>query len=460
MRSSCAIDFKPAVPTGFAQDLIWRRPQPHRLSRRLHESRLHIGRVFRSTHIYTVVWMTAHSIPGKGGLSPRSEAKRCKKHYIVRDRNYGWLCVLCGSSKFDYEDLEYSPCFPFCVADTPAKPAKPCPKPAPVNTAKTDAETAQQLQLAELAELEEQEIMLQQLLELEELEKGLLQQEQAVELMEEKDLAEAMRMSRAETRDLGSPPRVSTARSSSSTAASSWEGPKVGAVTAAVAEPKVPTEARPQVPKPHLPAITAASAEVPAEAGALPTKLPAQAPAEPEAEVPTKPVAVVPTEPVAEVPTKPVAEVPTKMVAEVLTETVAEVPTETVAEVPTEPKAVATESAARANISTANVMTVLLATDAPAVEAPNAEALTAPVEEVAGIEVSSKPIAPEEPKTSGSTESFADVQLLQAKAFPQQNEAAEGEKIAAEILERPVCRRNTLSTLFWELDLHVVCWCC
>ena len=175
--------------------------------------------------------MSARSIAlilGKLALSPRSEAKKQQRHYLARDRYYGWLCVLCGKSG-RYEEVLESKCFAFPdfkeaqAVETPPKPSREEHKqPAFVDQAKTDAETAQQLNLAELAELEEQEALLAQLLELQEVEQSLLVQEQEQQAKaEEEDVAKAMRLSRQEAWDKEA--SSDAGHGSSSSAAHSWE---------------------------------------------------------------------------------------------------------------------------------------------------------------------------------------------------------------------------------------------
>ena len=340
-------------------------------------------------------------------------------------------------SDYEYENLESKKCFAFAPAlhDTPPKPKLITKKPttAHVDNYKTDAETAEQLQLAELAQLEEQEAMLQKLLELEKMEQQLLQEERiAVRNMEEEQaMAEAMKLSRQACLEK----ELADEGGSSGQSASSWEEmPKPEAKSLALAvkatESGLRTERR--VPEAEIPTeLEGPKAKVTTESGVDPAEIPTELQG-PKAKVSTE-SGVDPTE------------IPTELQspkAKVITE-----PAVDPAEIPAEPAAATHESEATEAVASK------LGTNLPGVVT-EATCDAAPVEIAAPAHAKTLSMAPEaeaclEPKPSAcpSSESLGDVELIPAKTLPERKEVPDAEMIAQEILNKPVFRAKTLSTL-------------
>ncbi|CAE7464360.1 unnamed protein product, partial [Symbiodinium microadriaticum] len=134
----------------------------------------------------------ASSHPG-GKYSSFLCAKERKEHYLVKDRAYGYLCVLCGNSAMETGILRAKKCFPLpdlrpldakleaaSQSSKASSPGSPHPKP-------TEREVSM---LEELASLQKQKALLEELLQLQELEdfEKALQQE-------EEELQQALRRS-------------------------------------------------------------------------------------------------------------------------------------------------------------------------------------------------------------------------------------------------------------------------
>ena len=343
-------------------------------------------------------------ILGKLELSPKSEAKRRKEHYVVMDPFYKYLCVLCGNSADHERDIRRKKCFALPSTDEArdrAEPIKPQQK-----QIEMEEQTFEQLQLEELALLEEEEQALQQLLELErleKLEKELLQQEATLGMTEEEALAAALKLSREEALASGDEGSQSDSRASSS-----WENPKAVAAEVPQEPPQVTQVEVPQEPPKVI------QAEVPPEPEVIQAEVPQEPPKVNQAEVPqeTKVLqAEVPQEPPqvtqAEVPQEPkvnAAEVPQEppqvIQAEVLQEP----------EVPQETKVFAAEVCQEVVASESECSLVSLA-EGPSNSMPE------------------------------------DLELLSAKAFPkhapEQKLVKAAEALAADILAKPLLRTNT-----------------
>ena len=124
-------------------------------------------------------------------MSPRSQAKASKEHYLMENKVWGFLCTLCGNHGMDSAEIKAKPCFPLpevgSLTSTPALVRTP-------QKGVNDKVAEEQVLRAELAELEEQEKQLALLLELQQLH----EQEAALlaEGLDERE-AEALRMATA-----------------------------------------------------------------------------------------------------------------------------------------------------------------------------------------------------------------------------------------------------------------------
>ena len=333
--------------------------------------------------------------------------------------------------------------------DTPPKPKLVTKKPtsAHVDNCKTDAETAEQLQLAELAQLEEQEAMLQQLLELEKMEQQLLQEERIAvrNKTEEQAMAEAMKLSRQACLEK----ELADEGGSSGQSASSWEEmPKPEAKSLALAAKAKATECGvAEAPAKHR----VREAEIPTELEGPKAKVTTESGVDP-AEIPTElggPKAKVSAEPGVD-PTEISAELEgpkAKVSAE---------PGVDPAEIPAEPAAATHESEPKEAVARE------LGTNLPGVVT-KATCDAATIEIVAPAPAKTLSIAPEaeaclEPKPSPclSSESLGDVELIPAKTLIERKEAPDAEMIAQEILNKPVFRAQTLSTLHDLTDSEVL----
>lgn len=143
------------------------------------------------------IYICACYSPGSKPLSPRSDAKSKKKHYLMKDRTWGYLCTLCGNHGHEIADLKSMPCFPLPEIEEVQNMFK-TPQVTSENS-KPEAE-AQALR-AQLAELEEQEKQLSLLLELQQLhEQEALLMVQDLEEREAMQLAVALSESEAEAK--------------------------------------------------------------------------------------------------------------------------------------------------------------------------------------------------------------------------------------------------------------------
>ena len=103
--------------------------------------------------------------PGHMELSPRSQAKARKEHYLMKNETWGFLCTLCGNHGMEPDDIEAKPCFPLPeVGSLTSTPVKKTPQ-----QGVREMVAEEQVLRAELAELEEQEKQLALLIELQEL---------------------------------------------------------------------------------------------------------------------------------------------------------------------------------------------------------------------------------------------------------------------------------------------------
>ncbi|CAE7328630.1 unnamed protein product [Symbiodinium sp. KB8] len=141
--------------------------------------------------------------PGREPLSPRSQAKQRKQHYLVKDRSYGYLCVLCGGNSQDIRELKARQCFALpdlqpldARLETASKssgraskagslPRDAGPKGCLTPTeAESEVTPEQAMMLEELASLQKQQALLEELLQLQELkdyEKALQEEEEFFE---------------------------------------------------------------------------------------------------------------------------------------------------------------------------------------------------------------------------------------------------------------------------------------
>ena len=142
-------------------------------------------------------------IQGREPLSPRSQAKQRKQHYLVKDRSYGYLCVLCGGNSQDIRELKARQCFALpdlqpldARLETASKssgraskagslPRDAGPKGCLTPTeAESEVTPEQAMMLEELASLQKQQALLEELLQLQELkdyEKALQEEEEFFE---------------------------------------------------------------------------------------------------------------------------------------------------------------------------------------------------------------------------------------------------------------------------------------
>ena len=144
--------------------------------------------------------------------SPKSEAKKMKKHILLRDPKHGYLCQVCGNSGQRPDEITGKPCFPLphAMFDLP----KPSPETEPgllEELATLQALEREEKQLASLLDMqklkEEEELANkqrrarltrgQQLLELEQLQAEM----RAMEALEQEQLAEAIRLSRIDAEE-------------------------------------------------------------------------------------------------------------------------------------------------------------------------------------------------------------------------------------------------------------------
>ncbi|CAE7224527.1 unnamed protein product [Symbiodinium sp. CCMP2592] len=166
-------------------------------------------------HIYTllrsIVFIsgdrdTASSHPGKEPLSPRSQAKQRREHYLVQDRAYGYLCVLCGNNAKEPGILRAKKCFPLPDLkpldehlEKASKSSKASgsgsPRPSPTE-ALSEVTPKQASMMEELAFLQKQQAKLEELLKLQELEDF----ERALQ-EEEEQLQAALRRSELEAEE-------------------------------------------------------------------------------------------------------------------------------------------------------------------------------------------------------------------------------------------------------------------
>ena len=139
-------------------------------------------------------------------LSPRSQAKQRKEHYLVQDRAYGYLCVLCGNSAKESGSLGAKKCFPLPELqpldehlEKASKSSKASgsgsPRPSPTE-ALSEVTPKQASMLEELAFLQKQQAKLEELLQLQELEDF----ERALQ-EEEEQLQAALRRSELEAEE-------------------------------------------------------------------------------------------------------------------------------------------------------------------------------------------------------------------------------------------------------------------
>ncbi|CAE7794199.1 unnamed protein product [Symbiodinium sp. KB8] len=133
-------------------------------------------------------------------ISPRSQAKAKKEHYLMKNKTWGYLCTLCGNHGMDPGEIKAKPCFPLPEVGSlgPTSPQKTPQK--GVNGMCAE----EQVLRAELVELEEQEKELALLIELQALheqEAALLCQGLDEREAEAVQMATALSLSEAEARE-------------------------------------------------------------------------------------------------------------------------------------------------------------------------------------------------------------------------------------------------------------------
>ncbi|CAE7401330.1 unnamed protein product, partial [Symbiodinium necroappetens] len=169
---------------------------------------------------------------------PRTQAKQRKQHYLVKDRSYGYLCVLCGGNSQDIRELKARQCFALpdlqpldarletaskssgraSKAGSPPRDAGPkgCLTPT---EAESEVTPEQAMMLEELASLQKQQALLEELLQLQELkdyEKALQEEEEFFEQAlrrsaleaEEQELTKRKRSVEAEKRAEVAPTKI------------------------------------------------------------------------------------------------------------------------------------------------------------------------------------------------------------------------------------------------------------